>query len=135
MSTAIHGGFSFLAVSALVSASLFFAPTAGAQKTPPSPEQRNESVKVGETPEDHLAKATEYAKKASSYREEAAMHRRMYADYAKTVAFNPKAPENPWLRKMRDHCDRFIKDAERLAADSDTFAEFHRLRAAELQGK
>ena len=59
----------------------------------------------------------------------------MLADYERSVATSPKAPENPWLRKMRDHCDRFIKDAETLAADADKFAEYHTLRAAELQRK
>ncbi len=63
------------------------------------------------------------------------MHRKMYADYKMTVAIHPKGPENPWLKKMRDHCDRYIKDAEILAADAEKFADFHRMRAAELQGK
>ena len=100
--------------------------------TPPS--EGAQAPKVAVTAEDHLAKAAEYRKKAASYREEAAMHRKMYADYKMTVAINPKAPENPWLRKMREHCDRYIKDAEALAVDAEKFAEYHGFRAAELQG-
>lgn len=91
--------------------------------------------KVAVTAEDHLAKAADYRKKAATYREEAAMHRKMYADYKLTVATHPKAPENPWLRKMREHCDRYIKNAEVLAVDAEKFAEYHGFRAAELQGQ
>ena len=104
------------------------------QSVAPPPESE-QPPKVAVTAEDHLAKAAEYRKKAAAYREEAAMHRKMYADYKMTVAINPKAPENPWLRKMRDHCDRYIKDAEALALDAEKFAEYHGFRAAELQGK
>ena len=99
------------------------------------PSESAQAPKVAVTAEDHLAKAAEYRKKAATYREEAAMHRKMYADYKMTVAIHPKAPENPWLRKMRDHCDRYIKDAEALAVDAEKFAEYHGFRAAELQGK
>ncbi len=99
------------------------------------PSENAEAPKIAITAEDHLAKAAEYRKKAAAYREEAAIHRKMYADYKLTVATHPKAPENPWLRKMRDHCDRYIKDAEALAVDAEKFAEYHGFRAAELQGK
>jgi hypothetical protein len=122
----------FLVVPVLVVAAS--AALASPQSVAP-PTESAQALKVAVTAEDHLSKAAEYRKKAASYREEAAMHRKMYADYKKTVAINMKAPENRWLRKMQDHCDRYIKDAETLAADAEKFAEFHSLRAAELQGK
>jgi hypothetical protein len=36
---------------------------------------------------------------------------------------------------MRKHCESYIANAERLAANADALAEFHRLRADEMQGK
>lgn len=93
---------------------------------------------VPETPKEHLALAEAYRKKAASYREEAATHRQMLEAYKKkvTVPTDAKAAiENPWLKKMRVHCEAYIRDAEALAADAEAFAEFHTLRAAELQGK
>lgn len=125
------GRAAFLALGFALSAS-------GAFALPQSVAPQSESAqapKVAVTAEDHLTKAAEYRKKAASYREEAAMHRKMYTDYKMTVATHPKGPENPWLRKMRDHCDRYIKDAETLAVDAEKFAEYHGFRAAELQGK
>ncbi len=80
--------------------------------------------------------AESYRKKAAAYREEAAFHRKMFADYKARVAAIPKSSmENPYIRKMREHCEVFIKDAERLAVDADKFAEYHHFRAEELRGK
>lgn len=122
---------SFLAaVFAVAAAGLLTAPQAVAARA-----ETAQEPKVAVTAEEHMERVAEYQKKAAAYREEAAMHRKMYADYAKGVAINAKAPENPWLRKMREHCDRYIKDAEALATDAEKFAELHRFRAAELQGK
>ena len=42
---------------------------------------------------------------------------------------------NPWIKKMRLNCEDSIRDADRLAAGAEKFAEFHAMRAAELQGK
>ena len=36
---------------------------------------------------------------------------------------------------MRKHCDEYAKDADKLAADAERFAEFHRMRAEEMRGK
>lgn len=94
------------------------------------------SLKLPSTPEEHDAMAESYRKKAASYREEAAFHRKMFIDYKARVAVIPKSSmENPFIRKMREHCEVFIKDAERLAVDADKFAEYHHFRAEELRGK
>lgn len=96
------------------------------------------SVTVPQTSKEHTALAEAYRKKAASYREEADVHRRMLEAYKKQVAVptDAKTPvENPWLKKMRVHCEAYIRDAEALAADADSFAEFHTMRAAEMQGK
>ena len=81
-----------------------------------------------DTAQDHVALADGYKKKAAVYREDAATHRQMLA--------SSKAPaENPWIKKMRLHCEEYIRDADKLAASADQFAEFHTMRAAELKGK
>ena len=94
------------------------------------------ALKLPSTPEEHDAMAEAYRKKAASYRDEAAFHRKMFIDYKARVAVIPKSSmENPFIRKMREHCEVFIKDAERLALDADKFAEYHHFRAEELRGK
>jgi hypothetical protein len=96
------------------------------------------TVKAPETAKDHQALADEYRKKAASYREEAAKHRQMLETYKRQVAAPSDAKavgENPWIKKMRLHCGEYIRDAEALAASADKFAEYHAMRAAELQGK
>lgn len=89
-----------------------------------------------ETAEEHLAKAESYKKQAAEYRAVAEEHRQMKKDYAKKIYQHPKDRiENPWLKKMRIHCDKFIVDAEALASEANKMAEYHTLRAKELQGK
>jgi hypothetical protein len=100
--------------------------------------ETTDTVKPPETPDEHLALASTYRKKAATYREDASTHRQMLATYKKQVAVPADAKagtENPWIKKMRVHCEEYIRDADRLAADAEKFAEFHALRAAELQGK
>jgi membrane-bound lytic murein transglycosylase B len=114
--------------------------TAGATPQTPAPtvaaEASPHATKLPSTPEEHDAMAESYRKKAASYREEAAFHRKMFVDYKARVAVIPKSStENPFIRNMREHCETFIKDAERLAVDADKFADYHHLRAEELRGK
>jgi hypothetical protein len=135
------------AFAVLLAAPLLLSPPAAVALPAPRPAERPQNpsstaakaevVKIAVTPEDHLAKAEEYKKKAATYREEAAFHRKMLDDYKKTVASGPigKVPENPYIAKMRKHCEGYIKDAEALAAEAERFAEFHRMRAAELRGE
>lgn len=60
----------------------------------------------------------------------------MLADYKKEVPASPKAQtENPWIGKMRRHCEGLIQNAEQAAVDADKLAEFHELRAKEAEGK
>jgi hypothetical protein len=62
------------------------------------------------------------------------MHRKMLEDY-KELFLGERVDEDPFVTKMRIHCEGYIKDAEALAADAQKFADFHRMRAGELQGK
>jgi len=89
-----------------------------------------------QTAADHLALAKKYTDKAAEHRKEAAEHKEMAEAYKKGVPGPSKSgTPNPWAKKMEAHCGKIAKDAEALAADDDKMAEFHTLRAKELQGK
>lgn len=90
---------------------------------------------VPRTVQDHQALAEHYQRQATELRAEVSMHREMLKTFGEGVAKNAKAGENPYLRKMRLHCEKYIKAAETLAAEATEFGRFHTLRAKELQGK
>jgi hypothetical protein len=92
-------------------------------------------MKVPETARDHHEMAEHYQKVAAQTREDVAMHKKMLADFTKGVAANPKSGENPYAKQMRQHCEKYIKSAEALATEADASANFHALRAKELEGK
>jgi hypothetical protein len=95
-----------------------------------------QEMKAPQTAQEHRDRAEHYQKKAAEYRKEAEAHKKMLADYSKTVAKNPKDPgENAYLKKMRLHCENYIKAAEALAQEADDMAKFHTMRAKELEGK
>lgn len=94
-----------------------------------------EDVKVPVTVADHTALAKQYADKAAAYKAEADSHRKMAEAYKKSVATSPKAPPSQFVTKMEKHCQALAKDADKLAADSQKAADFHTLRAKELEGK
>ena len=95
-----------------------------------------QEMKAPQTAQEHKARAAEYEKKAAEYRKDIAAHRKMLADYSKTVAQAPKTTiENAYIRKMRLHCEKYIKAAEALAREADEMAKFHTLRAKEMEGK
>src|SRR6266508_2614052 len=84
--------------------------------------------------QDHSAHAQEM--KAAEYRKEAEAHKKMLADYSKTVARNPKdTGENAYIKKMRLHCEKYINAAEALAQEADEMAKYHTMRAKEMEGK
>ncbi len=112
-----------LAVAVASGAAFTFIPTTQAQE-----------VKVPTTVDEHLALAKMYDEKAVSYRKEAEYHHHMFEAYKKTVATSPKTP-SPWVAKMQKHCQMLAKDAMKMASDADKAAEYHKLRAKELQGK
>jgi hypothetical protein len=122
---------------ALVLLSPAVAETTSSKETAAKTET-TDAVRPLDTPSEHLALADGYRKKTTAYREDAAAHRQMLADYKTQVAVPTDAKtgiENPWLKKMRVHCEEYIRDADKLAANSEKFADFHTMRAAELQGK
>ena len=114
----------------------------GAQSAPSA-----KQLAVPHTPEEHLARADYYKKKAAEYRAEADVHRKMLEDYHK------KHPDVPWydgegqalpsphgtetavVTKMRKHCDEYTSALKQVAEKADRFAEFHRMSAEEMRGK
>jgi hypothetical protein len=96
----------------------------------------SQEMKIPQTPQDHRELADRYQKKAAEYRQEIEMHKKMLAEFSKKVAKNPKdTGENPYIRKMRLLCEKYISAAEGLAREADEMAKFHTFRAKELEGK
>lgn len=109
----------------LVAGSLLVAPVAAFAQ-----------AKVPVTAADHLALAKSYQQKAAAYRKEVAEHKEMAEAYKKSLPSTPKiAGENPWAKKMEEHCRAIAADAEKLAIDAEKAADYHTLRAKELSGK
>ena len=103
-------------------------------------ESDGRGIRFPTTAEDHLAEAADYERKAAAYREDAAMHRRMYVAYERWAAeLAPKdrrgkrRKKTSWLGDLKRHCESYAAGAERLADDSAQLAEFHRQRASELR--
>jgi hypothetical protein len=129
----------WLVISALSLLLAFAAPiTSRAQesKQDHSGHAAGQEMKIPQTVQRRLDLAEQYQKKAAGYRQEIERHKKMLADYSKHVAKNPKdTGENPYIKKMRLHCEKNISDAENLAGDADEMAKFHTFRARELEGK
>lgn len=95
-----------------------------------------QEMKVPQTAKDHYELAERYQKKAAEYRAEIEMHKKMLAEYIKGVAKNPKDPgENHFIKKMRLHCEKYIRAAENLEREAAEMAKFHTFRAREMEGK
>ena len=96
-----------------------------------------DEAKVPETAAEHEAMAKQYKDQAAQYKKVADDHRAMVQAYKKTLAMpeSKGGVKNPWLVKMEKHCAALAKDADKLAADAEKAADFHSLRAKEVQGK
>lgn len=93
-------------------------------------------MKVPQTAKDHYEMAEHYQRIEAESRQEIEAHRKMLAEFSKGVARNPKdTSENSYIKKMRLHCEQYIKAAESLAREAAESARFHTLRAKELEGK
>jgi hypothetical protein len=96
-----------------------------------------DDVKLPQTPAEHEAMAKQYKDQAAQYKKVADDHRAMAEAYKKTIAMpvSKGGQKNPLLEKMEKHCATLAKDAAKLAADAEKMADFHTMRAKELQGK
>ena len=92
---------------------------------------------VPTTVEEHMAKVKYYEDQAKAQDVIGAEHEKMYKDYKDQVGFTPK-----WKRfyagkieAMRKHCLAIVQKAEDMANEFLKMAEWHKMRAAEMQGK
>lgn len=111
----------------------------GATEATRESDKQEAVVDVPRTAEEHLARAASYREKAAQFRREAEAHRKMFVEYDKKqgspAVKNKMGREEPWIVKMRQHCDSYIKEAEKMASEAEQFAEFHRMRGEEMRGK
>ena len=111
----------------------------GADEASKKSDKQEAVVDVPRTAEEHLARAASYREKAAQLRREAEAHRKMFVEYDKkqgSPALKSKmGREEPWIAKMRQHCDSYINEAEKMASEAERFAEFHRMRGEEMRGK
>lgn len=94
-----------------------------------------DDAKVPATSAEHETLAKQYKDQAAQFKKVGDDHRAMAAAYAKAHPDSKGGAKNPWNTKMQKHCEALAKDADKLAADADKAAEYHTLRAKELQGK
>jgi hypothetical protein len=94
-----------------------------------------EDMKVPTTAAEHEALAKQYKEQAAQYKKVADEHKAMAAAYAKAHPDAKGGAKNPFNEKMQKHCKALAADADKLAADSEKAADFHTMRAKELQGK
>ena len=117
-----------IAVAAAVFAAFAFAARASVADAP----------KVPTTVAEHEALAKQYKDIAAQNKKIADEHRAMAAA-AKESAKNSHAvlhgQKDPSTEKMVKHCMAIATAADKLAAEAQKSADFHELRAKELQGK
>jgi type IV secretory pathway VirB10-like protein len=96
-----------------------------------------DAPQVPQTVEDHTTLAKKYQDKAAVYRKESQEHEEMAAAYKKSSANAQEArgQKNPFVVKMEKHCAAIAKAAVKLAVDNEKAADYHTLRAKELQGQ
>ena len=94
-----------------------------------------QEAKVPTTTAEHEALAKQYKDEAVQYKKIADDHRAMAAAYAKANPDSKGGVKNPFNEKMQKHCKALAADADKLAADAQKAADYHALRAKELQGK
>lgn len=94
-----------------------------------------DEAKVPSTAAEHEALAKQYKDQAVQYKKVAEDHKGMASTYAKSHPDSKGGAKNPFNEKMQKHCKALAADAEKLAADAEKAADFHLLRAKELQGK
>lgn len=84
---------------------------------------------------DHQAMAASYEEKATAQQGLIDEHTQMKKDYRSKYYINEKLTPSRTLDPMNKHCDAIIKDATKLRDELREFAKWHKMRAAELEGK
>ena len=132
-STKINGTTNRLLLAAMI---LLLGITVPVFAQGPQQDDSTHKMKVPETAEDHYEMAEHYQKIEAQTRQEIEMHKKMLTEFSQGMARSSKdRNENPYLKNMRLHCEKYIKAAETLAREAAESAQFHTLRAKELEGK
>jgi hypothetical protein len=122
---------------AALAVALALAAYAAPNPTTPTPTTTDEARRLyamlPHTVEDHAAMARSYEEKVAAWRKEAELHREMAAAYSKSHPDFKGGVRNTEAVKMEKHCMAIVKDAEKLAADGEWSARYHRERAKELE--
>ncbi len=85
--------------------------------------------------QDHLAMAAAYDVRIKDLDAVVAEHQQMKKDYTKRFYVNDKITPPAKFEAMNKHCDAIIRDATALRTELAAMANWHKLRAAELEGK
>lgn len=93
-----------------------------------------QEVKIPQTVAEHEAKAKVYKEQAEQYRKLAAEHKQMAAEYARKNPDMKGGIKNPHTLEMTKHCEKLEKEYDQLATDSQKAADYHTMRAKEMQG-
>lgn len=93
-----------------------------------------QEAKIPQTVAEHEAKAKVYKEQADQYRKLATEHKQMAAEYARQHPDMKGGIKNPHTQEMTKHCEKLQKDYEQLATDSQKAADYHTMRAKEMQG-
>jgi hypothetical protein len=94
-----------------------------------------DEAKVPTTVAEHEAMAKQYKEEATQFKKVADDHRAMAAAYAAAHQPTNGPTPNAGAVKMKKHCEAIAKDADKLSSDAEKAADYHTLRAKELQGK
>lgn len=84
---------------------------------------------------EHLAKATAYEAQAKTQSALISEHEQEKKEYKNKYYINDKVTPPQRFAAFEKHCDSVIADAAKLRDELSDFAKWHRLQAAELQGK
>jgi len=84
---------------------------------------------------DHLKMVKYYEGKAAEQDAIITEHQQMKKEYKQRYFINEKVTPVSRLKNMEQHCDAIINDAQKLKADFLESAKWHKMRAAELEGK
>ena len=114
--------------AAFIAVTLAVAPSFAQEANVPQGQETNVPQPVAE----HEARAQVYTNRAAQYRQEAEEHKQLAREYANKPTGRGK---NPWSVKMEKHCLTIARDFEKLATDEQKAADYHLMRAKEMQGK
>ena len=101
-------------------------------------EKAASSDKTPQTAQAHFDMAKKYDAKAAEYKADAEAHKQMLAEYTQRNSvpnLQSKLGKDPWIDRMKAHCESYIASAEALAKEATAFADYHRMRGKEMGGK